>query len=101
MKTSNIILVVIIIMIVGLIVWRNSRNNVTSLQIKTEQPFITTIEYKIVIPGNLFPLTEIEIKSPISGTLERYYIEIGDNVKVLLSSGTSIIRLFELVIYGL
>lgn len=69
-------------MIVGLIVWRNSRHNVTSLQIKTEQPFVTTIEHKIVIPGNLFPLTEIEIKSPISGTLEKYYIEIEDNVKI-------------------
>ncbi len=79
---SNIIIVVIIITIVGLIIWKNSKSNNALLDIKTGQPFIATIEQKRVIPGNLYPLTEIEIKSPISGTLDKVFVKIGDKVEI-------------------
>lgn len=81
-KVSNIVLVVIIASIVGLIIWRNSKNNDESINLKTEQPFVTTIEQKRTIPGNLYPLTEIEIKSPISGTMNKVFVKIGDNVRI-------------------
>ncbi|HSD09295.1 efflux RND transporter periplasmic adaptor subunit [Flavobacterium sp.] len=82
MKFSNIFLVLLIATILGLIIWNNAKENDKSLLIKTEKPFITTIEQKRVIPGNLYPLTEIDIKSPISGTLDKVFVEIGDKVNI-------------------
>lgn len=81
-KFSNIILVVIIATIVGLIIWKNSKNSNALMAIKTDKPFITIIEQKRVIPGNLYPLTEIEIKSPISGTLDKVFVKIDDRVEI-------------------
>jgi HlyD family secretion protein len=34
-----------------------------------------------VISGNLYPIKEIEVKSAIPGTLENYYVNIGDKIK--------------------
>lgn len=45
-------------------------------------PSYKTIIVKKVISGNLYPKKEIEVKSPISGTLENYYINVGKLVKV-------------------
>lgn len=64
------------------IVWRNSKRNDSLFAMKTEKPFVATIEQKRIIPGNLYPLTEIEVKSPISGTLDKVFVEIGDRVEV-------------------
>jgi HlyD family secretion protein len=82
MKISNIFLTVIIVTIIGLIIWNNSKTSDLASLIKTENPFITTIEQKRLIPGNLYPLTEIDIKSPISGTLDKVFVEIGDKVTI-------------------
>lgn len=48
----------------------------------TTQPSIRTIIVSKYISGNLYPMKEIEIKSPISGVLEEYYVKIGDRVKI-------------------
>ncbi|MBI9069237.1 MAG: efflux RND transporter periplasmic adaptor subunit [Salinivirgaceae bacterium] len=80
-KLGNIILVMIIVAVVGYIVWKNSNSKV-SVTVNTEQPFMTTIEQKRFVPGNLYPLTEIDIKSQISGTLEKVFVKIGDKVKI-------------------
>jgi HlyD family secretion protein len=82
MKFSNLFLALIIATILGLIIWNNTKTTDISSLIKTEKPFITTIVQKRVIPGNLYPLTEIDIKSPISGTLEKVFVEIGDKVAI-------------------
>lgn len=47
----------------------------------TINPKINTIILKKMISGNLYPIREIEIKSPISGILETYYVHVGDIVK--------------------
>ncbi len=81
-KIVNIILVLVITSIIGLIVWKNSNYKKNAKTIKTEQPFVTTIEEKRFIPGNLYPQTEIDIKSQISGTLEKVFVRIGDKVEI-------------------
>lgn len=47
----------------------------------TKQLKRKTIEINKYIPGNLYPVKEIEVKSSVSGTLEEYYVTIGDHVK--------------------
>jgi HlyD family secretion protein len=70
---------VIILLIVVIYTNRQSENQ--DLISQTTRPFITTIINKKIISGNLFPIKEIEIKSPISGILETYYIQIGEVIK--------------------
>ncbi len=76
----HVVLIVLIGLVIGLIIWTNGKNNFASKGIKTDQPLFLTIEQKRLIAGNLYPLTEIELKSPISGTLEKIYVNIGDKV---------------------
>lgn len=79
-NTSTIILISIIGAIIAFIIWLNNKNENSSDLTKSIQPFFTTIEEKKIIPGNLYPLVEIEIKSPISGTLEKAFVQIGDKI---------------------
>lgn len=78
---GNIILSVVLGGVIFFIYWKNWRPD-QNADVKTEHPFITTIVEKRIIPGNLYPLTEIEIKSPISGTLDKVFVAIGDEVKI-------------------
>ena len=81
-KGSNIILAIIIVIIIGYILIKNTKNLNASEVIKTEHTFITNINQKRVIPGNLYPLTEIEVKSPISGVIGAFFVKIGDKVNI-------------------
>ena len=40
-----------------------------------------TITRKQLISGNLYPIREIEVKSTISGILEEYYVQVGNNIR--------------------
>jgi len=81
-KTSNIILILIIMAIVGFIILKNIKIFNPASEVKTEHAFLTNIEQKLIIPGNLFPLTEIAIKSPISGILNKTFVKIEDKIKI-------------------
>ncbi|MCF6297029.1 MAG: efflux RND transporter periplasmic adaptor subunit [Flavobacteriaceae bacterium] len=81
-KTSNIILILIIMAIIGFILLKNIKSFNSTSEIKTEHAFLTNIELKRVIAGNLFPLTEIAIKSPISGILDKTFVKIGDKIEI-------------------
>jgi HlyD family secretion protein len=48
---------------------------------KTESPFYTTIDTKIVATGKLNPEEEIELKPQISGIIDQIFVEEGDLVK--------------------
>ncbi len=48
----------------------------------TIRPTFRTIVVNKYISGNLYPIKEIDVKSPISGALEEYYVKIGDKVKM-------------------
>jgi RND family efflux transporter, MFP subunit len=81
-KKSNIILVIVSILIIaGLIVWIENNDSSQSM-VTTTTPFISDIEDKILISGNVYPSIEVEIKSSISGILEKLYVEIGKDVRV-------------------
>ena len=44
------------------------------------KPQYKTIERFRHIPGNLYPVKEIEVKSSVSGILESYYVKVGSQV---------------------
>ena len=48
---------------------------------KTESPFYTTIDTKIVATGKLNPEEEIELKPQISGIIDEIFVEEGDLVR--------------------
>ncbi len=81
-KKGNIIIAIALLSVIGFILWRNITSSKKTVWVNTESAYITTIEEKRFVPGNLYPLTEIDIKSQISGTLEKIYVKIGDKVKV-------------------
>lgn len=81
-KTGNIIVTIVLLSVIGFILWRNISSSMKTVLVNTEVAYITTIEEKRFVPGNLYPLTEIDIKSQISGTLEKVFVKIGDKVKV-------------------
>jgi len=48
---------------------------------ETNEPFITDIELKTVATGSIVPRKEIDVKSQVSGVIEKIYIEAGNQVK--------------------
>lgn len=48
---------------------------------ETNSPFYTNIEKKTVATGSIVPRKEIEVKSQVSGVIEKVYMEAGTHVK--------------------
>ena len=80
MKKSNILIVVLVIVIV--VVWMFSQKNSHSSTNKeqTVTPVYKELVIRKDISGKLYPEMEIGAKSSVSGTLEEYYVQIGDEV---------------------
>jgi HlyD family secretion protein len=49
---------------------------------QTVSPLYQTISNKLLISGHIYPFKEIDVKSPISGVLESYYVGLGDTVRL-------------------
>jgi len=71
----------LIALIAGAIIFSEKQSGEQVLLSQTVSPQKGTITVKKVISGNLYPIREIEVKSAIPGTLETYYVTIGDKVK--------------------
>ena len=76
-----ILAIVLIAIIAGAILISEKQSDKQALLSQTISPQKGTITVKKVISGNLYPIREIEVKSAIPGTLETYYVNIGDKVK--------------------
>ncbi|MDR0605387.1 MAG: efflux RND transporter periplasmic adaptor subunit [Bacteroidales bacterium] len=80
-KKSNIILVIVaILMVVGLIIWMEKYDTPVHDKERTTSPFIADIEKRILISGNVYPGIEVDVKSSISGILEKLYVDIGKDI---------------------
>jgi len=73
--------IILIALIAGAIIFSEKQSGEQVLLSQTVSPQKGTITVKKVISGNLYPIREIEVKSAIPGTLETYYVTIGDKVK--------------------
>ena len=78
-KTNIIVVIITVLIVVGLII-RMEKLSDRNQFFRTESPYISDIENKILIPGNVYPNIEVEVKSSISGILEELYVEIGQEV---------------------
>jgi len=80
MKTVKIVLILIFLSVIGFIVYRSF--------IKSDKIVYSTIDLQerninesIFIPGNVFPVKEIEIKSQLSGILDSIFVKIGESIQ--------------------
>ncbi|MCL2652060.1 MAG: efflux RND transporter periplasmic adaptor subunit [Candidatus Azobacteroides sp.] len=77
----SVFALILIAVVAGAILVSEKQSDKQALLLQTVQPQKGTITVKKVISGNLYPIKEIEVKSAIPGTLETYYVNIGDKVK--------------------
>jgi RND family efflux transporter, MFP subunit len=82
MKKFFAILSVILIvgLFVGTAVFLYSKSQEKPVVFETEKPIVTDIVNKTVATGKIIPRKEVEIKSQVSGVVERIYTEAGEAI---------------------
>src|SRR3954464_2892492 len=77
--------IVLIALLAGLFIWTFYFLYAKSQQVpevfKTASPFDTTIVKKTVATGSVIPRKEVNMKSQVSGIIEKLYIVAGQEVK--------------------
>ena len=72
--------IVLLILLVYVLKYFKDSNSKDIVKYKTEQPFYSSVDTKIVATGKLNPEEEIEIKPQISGIVDKILVEEGDLV---------------------
>jgi|GEM_PF-1919092 len=85
----NIILVLLLLGTVSLIIWRSTTNSERIPRFLLGKPSIGVIVLKDKVAGKLVSAQEVEIKSSVSGIVEKLFVETGDSVR----SGTPIAQI--------
>ncbi len=75
------ILIVIVLLLAAAGYYRSTKNNNKTINVAVEAAKKRTIVERVYASGKLFPATELEITSNISGTIVELYVEAGDLVK--------------------
>ncbi|MCZ6900464.1 MAG: biotin/lipoyl-binding protein, partial [Bacteroidetes bacterium] len=83
MKRFFIILIIIIIaaLFLGTGYYLYQKSEEPDVVFETDSVFVTTVVKKTVATGSIVPRKEIEIKSQVSGVVEKLYLEAGSQVK--------------------
>ena len=72
--------IVLLVLLVYVLKYFKDSNSKDIVEYKTEQPFYSSVDTKIVATGKLNPEEEIEIKPQISGIVDKILVEEGDLV---------------------
>jgi len=72
---------IIVVIFVGTAVFLFNKSKEKPVIFTTEKPIVTDIIKKTVATGKIVPRKEIEIKSQVSGVVERIYVEAGEPVE--------------------
>ena len=81
-KTVKIILgIAVLLALVYVLKYFKDSNAKEIIDYKTESPFYSTLDTKIVATGKLNPEEEIELKPQISGIIDAIFVEEGDLVR--------------------
>ena len=72
--------IVLLVLLVYVLKYFKDSNSKDIVEYKTEQPFYSSLDTKIVATGKLNPEEEIEIKPQISGIVDKILVEEGDLV---------------------
>lgn len=83
MKRILVILTIIVVVasFVGTAYYLYQKSEEPPIVYETNAPFIIDIERKTVATGSIVPRKEIEVKSQVSGVIEKLYLEAGNHVK--------------------
>lgn len=76
-----IVLGVVAVVFVGTLVFLYNKSNQAPVVFETETPARMTIVKKTVAIGKVIPRREIEVKSQVSGVVDKLYVEAGQTVK--------------------
>ncbi|BBL02350.1 hypothetical protein DW189_11635 [Alistipes sp. AM16-43] len=79
MKIFNTIAVTVFLVVVGVIAYNVISDSHRKYYVTTS-PSKQRVENKLFIPGSVYPIKEIEIKSQLSGVIDELYVKIGDEV---------------------
>jgi HlyD family secretion protein len=77
----SILIGILILIFVGTIVFLFKKSQKPDVVYQIDTPHITTIVKKTVAIGKVIPRREIEVKSQVSGIIEKLYVEAGQLVK--------------------
>ena len=81
-KPVKIILgIVLLILLVWVLAYFKKSNTAEVVDYKVDEPYFTSIDYKVVATGKLNPEEEIELKPQISGIVDIIVVEEGDIVQ--------------------
>lgn len=75
------ILVILVASFIGTGYFLYKKSDKPETLFETETPFVTDIVKKTVATGTIVPRKEIELKSQVSGVVEKIYVEAGELVK--------------------
>jgi len=82
-KFFTIVLIVLaVVSLFGTGYYLYSKSEEPPVVYETTSPFKTSIERKTVATGSIVPRKEIEVKSQVSGVVEKIYLEAGTQIKV-------------------
>ena len=77
-KSIKIILgIAILILLAFVLKYFKDSNTAEVVDYKVEEPYFTSIDYKVVATGKLNPEEEIELKPQISGIVDKILVEEG------------------------
>lgn len=79
MRYYKISILVVMCCFVAFVVYKAIQQN--NSDIPTYKASYRNIEEKLTISGKIEPLKEIEVKSPMSGVLEKLFVKVGDKIK--------------------
>ncbi len=81
-KALRTILVIVIVGTFGFLgYYVFSKSEQTSEVIETDSTFVTNIERKTVATGAINPRKEVDIKSQVSGVVQKLFVEPGDDIE--------------------
>ncbi|WP_075187110.1 efflux RND transporter periplasmic adaptor subunit [Teredinibacter haidensis] len=72
--------ILVVILFVGTAVFLYGKSQEKPVVYETESPIVTDIVKKTVATGKIIPRKEVEIKSQVSGVVERIYVEAGQPI---------------------
>ncbi len=78
---KNLILVIILAIFVWTIYFLYSKSQTPAEEFKTKTPFDTSIVKKAVATGSIIPRKEVNMKSRVSGIIEKFYVVAGQEIK--------------------
>src|SRR5215510_12082761 len=76
-----LVIAVIALLFVGTLVFLYRKSNEKPVVYQVDSPATMTIFKKTVATGKVIPRREIEVKSQVSGVVEKLYVTAGQNIK--------------------